>query len=444
MPKRSTVIAASALAAVLVIAGAVTALTVGGQASAAKTTVTVRLWDDQVAKAYEASFAAFEKKNPDIDVTVTVIPWADYWTKLRTDVAGKNVDDVFWVDGGDYPAYADAGALLNIDKALGADAAAAWSPAVVKQYTRDGVLWGVPQLADPGIAVYYNADLLAEAGLTPADIADLHWDPTGAADTLLPTLKKLTKDTNGTTADNPGFDGTSLAQYGYNAGYDLQAMLLNYVASGGATFQDGEEYSFASPKGTAAFQYLVDLINTAHVAPSAADTNTNGDFSRDQFLQGKMALFQSGVYNLANVNDGASFAWGVTRLPAGPAGAISGVDGIVAAGSTSSAHPAETKRVLEWLGSARGSSYIGANGSASPAVTAAQADYTAYWTAKKVDIRAFYDVLENGSAPAITGGGWPAADNAMRPLLQEVFLGRTPVAEGVRAAQDAANAAVAK
>jgi multiple sugar transport system substrate-binding protein len=441
MPKRSTVIAASAAAALLVIGGAVTALTLAGHPSSTKTTVTVRLWDDQVAKAYDASFAAFEKKNPDIDVTITVIPWADYWAKLRTDVAGKNVDDVFWVDGGDYPAYADSGALLNIDKALGKDARAGWSTSVVDQYTRDGVLWGVPQLADPGIAVYYNADLLAEAGLTPADIANLRWDPTGADDTLLPVLKKLTKDSNGNTADSPDFDGTSLAQYGYNAGYDIQAMLLNYVASSGGTFQKGEEYSFASPEGLAAFQYLVDLINKHHVSPSAADTNTNGDFSRDQFLQGKMALFQSGVYNLANVKDGADFAWGVTRLPAGPAGAISGVDGIIAAGSTSSKHPAETKRVLEWLGSAKGSSYIGASGSASPAVTAAQKDYTAFWTAKNVDISPFYDVLDNGSAPAIKGSGWPAADNAMQPLLQEVFLGRTPVTEGVRAAQAAANAA---
>ncbi len=41
----------------------------------------------------------------------------------------------------------------------------------------------------------------------------------------------------------------------------------------------------------------MDLINKEHVAPSAADTNDNGDFSRDQFLQGKIALFQSGAYN---------------------------------------------------------------------------------------------------------------------------------------------------
>lgn len=444
MAKRSTVLAAGAAAIVLVVVGVVAALSGSGQGAADQTTVTVRLWDDQVAKAYEASFAEFEKENPDVNVEVSIVPWADYWEKLRTDVAGKSVDDIFWVAGGEYPAYADAGALLDIDKTLGADASAAWAPNVVEQYTRDGVLWGVPQLADPGIAVYYNADLLDEAGLSPADLEDLRWDPSGKGDTLLPVLEKLTLDANGNAADSPDFDGTNLAQYGYNAAYDVQATVLNYLASNGAKFQDGEEFAFASAEGTSAFQYMVDLINKHHVSPSAADTNTNGDFSRDQFLQGKMALFQSGVYNLANVQEGANFNWGVAHLPAGPAGAISGVDGIVASGSSASSHPAEVKRVLAWLGSAKGSSFIGANGSASPAVLAAQKDYSGYWKSKGVDIRPFYDVLENGTAPAPKGAGWPAANNAMQPILQEVFLGRTPVASGVRAAQEAANAAMHK
>ena len=441
MPKRSTVLAAGAAAIVLAIAGVVAALNVSGQGEAGQTTVTVRLWDEQVAEAYEKSFAAFEKDNPDVNVELSVVPWADYWEKLRTDVAGQSVDDVFWVDGGNYPVYADAGALVNVDEALGADAQAAWAPSVVEQYTRDGALWGVPQLADPGIAVYYNAELLAGAGLTPADLEGLRWDPSGTDDTLLPVLQKLTRDANGNTADSPDFAESELTQFGYNSAYDVQATLLNYLASNGAKFQDGEEYAFASPQGVEAFQYMVDLINKHHVSPSAADTNTNGDFSRDQFLQGKMALFQSGVYNLANVNEGADFDWGVVRLPAGPAGAISGVDGIVAAGSADSEHPAEVKRVLAWLGSAEGSSFIGASGSASPAVLAAQKDYSDYWASLDVDISPFYDVLDNGTAPAPKGAGWPAADNAMRPILQEVFLGRTPVAEGVRAAQDAANAA---
>ncbi|MGO4690458.1 ABC transporter substrate-binding protein [Glaciibacter sp. 2TAF33] len=441
MAKRSTVIAASTAAAILVIAGVATALGVGGQGSTDRTTVSVRIWDDQVAKAYAASFDEFEQHNPDIDVKLTVVPWADYWGKLRTDVAGKSVDDVFWVDGGNYPAYADAGALLDVSTVFGTDADQAWAPAVVDQYTRNGVLWGVPQLADPGIAVYYNTELLRSAGITPADLADLRWDPTGSKDTLLPILQRLTLDSAGHSAADPDFDPGTVVQYGYNAGYDIQAILLNYLPSNGARFQDGDTYAFASPEGMAAIQYVVDLVNRFHVSPSAADTNTNGDFSRDQFLQGKMALFQSGVYNLANVSDSAAFDWGVARLPAGPAGAISGVDGIVAAGSTSSEHPKETARVLKWLGSEAGSRYIGANGSASPAVIAAQKDYSAFWAAKNVDISPFYDVLANGTAPAPRGAGWPAADTAMQPILQEVFLGRTPVNEGVRAAQDAANAA---
>jgi multiple sugar transport system substrate-binding protein len=442
MAKRSTIIAAGALAVLLVITGAVAALNFfDSDTGNTATTVTVRLWDEQVAAAYEESFTAFEQDNPDIHVDVEIVPWNDYFEKLRTDVAGDSAPDVFWVDGGSYPAYADAGALLDITTAIPADAQAGWVPAVVAQYTRDATLWGVPQLADPGIAVYYNADLLGDAGLSVEDVSALTWDPTGNNDTLISVLQKLTKDYNGNTADSAAFDGSNLSQYGYNAGYDLQAMVLNYLASGGAEFQDeSNQYAFASDPGLTSFQYLVDLMNKWHVAPSAADTNTNGDFSREQFLQGKMALFQSGVYNLANVSAGANFDWGIVRLPSGPSGAISGVDGIAAAGNASSKHPAETQRVLEWLGSAAGSEYIGASGAASPAVLAAQPAYAAYWAAEKVDISPFYDVLAAGTAPAPRGAGWPAAENAMRPLLDEVFLGRIPVHQGVLAAQNAANA----
>ncbi|WP_104083580.1 sugar ABC transporter substrate-binding protein [Cryobacterium sp. Y11] len=447
MAKRSTIIAAGAAAVVLVIVGVVAALNSrsGQQTANEQTTVTVRLWDDQVAAAYEKSFVAFEQDNSDINVAVEVVPWADYFEKLRTDVAGGGAADVFWLDGGSYPAYADAGALLDITASISADAQAGWAPSVVTQYTRDGILWGVPQLADPGIAVFYNAELLGEAGLSPEDITALTWDPTGENDTLIPALQKLTKDYNGNTADSADFDGTNLSQYGYNAGYDMQAMLLNYLASNGAEFQDDAgQYAFASDAGIASVGYLVDLMNKWHVSPSAADTNTNGDFSRDQFLQGKMALFQSGVYNLANVSSGANFDWGVALLPSGPAGAISGVDGITAAGNAASEHPAETLRVLEWLGSTAGSTYIGTSGSASPAVLAAQPAYAQYWADQNVDISPFYDVLAAGTAPAPRGVGWPAAENAMRPLLDEVFLGRTAVDAGVRAAQDAANATLAK
>ena len=38
---------------------------------------------------------------------------------------------------------------------------------MVDQFTRNGTLWGVPQLTDAGIAVYFNADLLDAGGPDP-------------------------------------------------------------------------------------------------------------------------------------------------------------------------------------------------------------------------------------------------------------------------------------
>ncbi|EUA30761.1 bacterial extracellular solute-binding family protein [Mycobacterium xenopi 3993] len=102
----------------------------------------------------------------------------------------------------------------------------------------------------------------------------------------------------------------------------------------------------------AAFRYLVGLINSDHVAPPASATNDNGDFSRNQFLAGKMALFQSGTYNLAVVAEHARFHWGIAMLPAGPKGRVSVTNGIAAAGNSASKHPRRCVRC--WPGWAAG------------------------------------------------------------------------------------------
>ncbi|MBW8870981.1 MAG: extracellular solute-binding protein, partial [Leifsonia sp.] len=288
----------------------------------------------------------------------------------------------------------------------------------------------------------YNAALLKKAGVTPASLKGLHWSPDRASDTLLPVLQKLTLDASGRNAADPGFDAQHIVQYGYNAANDLNAIYINYLGSNRAALQKGNRFVFDTPQGRQAFQYVVDLIDKYHVAPSAADTNTNGDFSRDQFTQGKLALFQTGSYNLANVEQGASFDWGVAPLPAGPAGAISVTNGVIAAGNAHSKHPQAVAKVLRWLGSADGSAAIGADGSASPAVVAAQQGFLDHWKAKGVDVSPLYDVLKNGSVQAPQGANWAKAQDAFGPVFEEMFLGRMPVAEALTKAQSAANAAM--
>lgn len=409
------------LATLAVLSLAVSGCSVGsdpGGGGSGDTTVTFRLWDDQVAKAYKTSFAAFEKQNPGIKVDVQIVPWADYWTKLPTDISAGTAADIFWTNTSNFGLYADNNQLLPIDDDPG------YVRSVVSLYTRNNKLWGVPQLWD-SIALFYNKDLVTAAGVDPANLT---WDPTGAADTFLPAARKLTV---------PG------KQFGFNASFDSQAILWDFVGSNGGTWQQGDAFDFADqPKTAQAVQYVVDLINKEHVAPSAADTNTNGDKTLQLFTQGKLALFQSGPYNLKNVQDGAKFAWGIAPLLKGPAGRVGVVHGVAAVASAKTRHKDATEKVLKWIGSAQGETPIAEGGYAFPGVTAAQPAFVAYWKKLGVDVQPFLDSSTGTTFPAPVGPRVGAGGTATTPILQQVFAGQLDVAAGLKKAQDAGNDAM--
>ncbi|MGW5726409.1 ABC transporter substrate-binding protein [Nocardia beijingensis] len=423
MRTSTRVVLALALATALLVAAALW-LGRDGDGSG-RTVVGLRIWDESLVPAYRASLAEFEQANPDVTVRITVVPWSSYQQKLRLDVAGGTADDLFWTNL--YEDYADAGRLLDIGAALGPDAATAWDPSAVAQYTRAGKLWAVPQFVDAGTAVYYNRDLLAAARIDPTELSAARWSPSGE-DTLRPLLRRL----------------AAVAPWAYNAGHDFQSIELPYLGSNGARFQDDDgRFVFDSPQGVAAFDYVVRLIADG-LAPSPADTNTNPDFAKNAFLQGKLALLQSGTFALAQITAQARFEWGVALLPGGPAGRVSTNNAIGVAANAATRHPDAVRRVLAWLGSGAGNRHLAEGGAAIPAVVSEQQRYRDYWAGKGVDVSPFFDVLRG---PRISSGGGPGFSAALRaadPILAEMYLGRIPVPEALSRARAAAEAAVAE
>ena len=433
-PRSSTLMLVALLTITAVLAGVATLLGRTAEPDG-KTIVTVRLWDEQVAAAYRESFVEFSRQHPDIDIRTNLVSYASYFDTLSTDVAGGGAEDIFWINNSHFAEYADNGRLMAIT------ASPDWDRSVIEQFTRTGVLWGVPQLTDAGIALYYNADLLAAAGVDPATLGAARWDPDPGLDTLRPLLARLTVDANGKTSATAGFDARRIRQWGYNAANDLQGINLNYIGSAGGMFADDDRFAFDNPQTVTAFQYIVDLINRDYVAPPASDTNDNGDFSRNQFVSGRMAVFQSGTYNLAQIADQARFRWGVTMLPTGPDGRVSVTNGIVAAGNPTSRHPDAVHAVLDWLGSTAGNEYLGRRGAAIPAVRPAQRAYFDYWSARNIDVTPFFSVLDGPRIEAPGGAGFAAGYQAIKPYFDEMFLGRKPVAQTLAVAQQAANTA---
>lgn len=413
----------------------------GGSSGGDKGTLTFRLWDENAVAAYEESFAAFTEQSG-WNVSIDVVPWADYWTRLPLDVASGDAADVFWMNSANYVLYKDSGDLLDINEVV-PDGASQWEKAVVDLYSRDGGLWGVPQIWD-SIAVFYNKALVEEAGVDPSALA---FDPAADTDSLREAGRKLTADGEGRHPGEDGFDVDSRAQFGFNSQADRQAIIGPMLASNGAQWQDEDVYTFASPEGIEAFQYMADLINVENIAPSAADTNENGDFTRDLFTQGKLALFQSGPYNLLPVSDGVadSFEWALAAPVAGPDGAKSLVHGVVAVGNAKAddEQQAGIAELLTWLGSKEGQLPLAEQGVSFPGHVDAQDAYIEFWKGKGVDVSVFVEAAKN-PAEADTGARANAGLTAAMPIFQEVFIGRLSAADGIPQAQEEGNAAMAE
>ncbi|MGO1198998.1 MAG: extracellular solute-binding protein, partial [Dermabacteraceae bacterium] len=215
--------------------------------------------------------------------------------------------------------------------------------------------------------------------------------------------------------------------FGFNSQADRQAIIGPMLAANGATWQEDDQYTFASPEGIEAFQYMADLINVENIAPSAADTNENGDFTRDLFTQGKLGLFQSGPYNLLPVADGVadSFEWALAAPVAGPEGPKSLVHGVVAVGNAQAdeAQQAGITELLTWLGSEDGQLPLAEKGVSFPGHVDAQEAFIAFWDEKGVDVSVFVEAAKN-AAEADTGARANAGLTAAIPIFQEVFIGR--------------------
>ena len=310
--RRTAAIAAALAVAALVLSACSPAAEQDG--SGGKTTVTFRLWDEKAASAYKASFKKFTEKNPGIDVRVEVVPWEQYWKRLPLDVSSGDMADVYWTNSSNFAQYADSGDIMDAGQAVGADHDE-WQKPVVDLYTRKGKLWGVPQLWD-SIGLYYNKSLVGAAGV---DVRSLAWAPHGGqGDTLLSATRKLTVDAAGRHPGEAGFDASHTKVYGFNAQADMQAVYLPFLAEAGADYQSPSgQFAFASSAGEDAIGYLVDMISKHRVAPPAADTNTSADATRDLFVQGKLALYQSGPYNLKTIAESAKGVdWGLAPLVA--------------------------------------------------------------------------------------------------------------------------------
>lgn len=166
----------------------------GGNSSSGPVTLTFGWWSNTPAKdnAMRAWIKDFEKAHPNIHVKPEILPWGNYWDKLKTTTAGGNAYDIIGMSSGMAPSYFDSGALVDLNSFSDYnDASKSLSPTTISLSQWNGKTYALP--IGTSISVLgYNKALLDAAGVpTPDPVKAMTFDEFKAM------AKKLTKIQNG-------------------------------------------------------------------------------------------------------------------------------------------------------------------------------------------------------------------------------------------------------
>ncbi|MBB6735284.1 ABC transporter substrate-binding protein [Cohnella zeiphila] len=241
----------------------------------------------------------FNAKYPDIQVDVVSKDWETYWTAITAQAASQSLPDVFKMDEAYLDKYAKLGAMKDLTDLMARNSfdASEFEPNVMKKLQSGGKQYALPRDANT-IVVFYNKKLFADPKTNPqgapVPTGEMTWDQ------MTDIAKKMTLDKSGRTAADPGFDASSISQWGLmmDAAGSADSVLESQLWSNGAKLvNDDESFAMNSPEALEVLTRFRDLITQQHVVPTFGQAQS---LSKDPFLSlttGKVAVSFGGSWN---------------------------------------------------------------------------------------------------------------------------------------------------
>jgi multiple sugar transport system substrate-binding protein len=247
-------------------------------------------------KDLQAMVAAFEKKNKTIHVNIQTAAYADYFTKLKTRVAGRQTPDTFELNYENFVTYAAAGTLLDLNKANVKDHSFKKTTYYGKAYdvfNLGGKQFGVPSSFST-VVLYYNKDLFKQAGVA---LPNSKWD---WSDEAAAAAKLKANLPAGTYAD---FQPTQFWEF------------YKVLGQAGGQFLSADKKTalFNKQPGINALNWLVNKTQNGWT-PTKAQMGTLADDA--MFKAGKIAMYHSGIWLFSAFKD-APFSWDIAVEPGG-------------------------------------------------------------------------------------------------------------------------------
>jgi multiple sugar transport system substrate-binding protein len=116
--------------------------------------------------------------HPGVTLVGETVGWGDYWTRLATEAAGRNMPDLIQMDYGYIFEYARRRALLPLDGFVGKQLdLSSFSPETIEGGKVDGKIYGV-SLGLNSTSLIYDSDIFNKSGISPP-VWPITWDELG-------------------------------------------------------------------------------------------------------------------------------------------------------------------------------------------------------------------------------------------------------------------------
>ena len=437
--KKSVVVAGAALASLVALTG-VSCSKKDASASGSGKQVTIRyqLWDSAQLPAYQAAAKVFMEQNPNIKVDIAQLGWDDYWTGLQTEMVGGTAGDVFTDHLAKYLDFASKNQLVDLTPYIqrdNVDTSIYMNDLEKLWQSKDGKTYGLPKDWDT-ICIVYNKHLTDTAGVSHDELNNLTWNTTdgGSFETM---IRRLSLDAAGRNGLDPAFDKNSVVQYGLVVSHSDdrgQAQFSGLACSTGWTYTDGlydSNYHYDDPRFVDTIKWMKKMQDEGFSAPYTETSNGSASI----FNSEKAALVFDGSWMIGTYKTNGAFDVGFARLPEGPAGRKSMINGLGDSIWVGSKNKEEAWQWVKFLASRESQEIIGSYGVVFPAIESGVQKALETYQTKGYDVTAFTDeaVAPNGTFL------YPILDNSveigqiMTRTFDQIFLGEEEVETALKA-----------
>jgi multiple sugar transport system substrate-binding protein len=227
---------------------------------------------------------------------------SDYYTQVKTQLAGGTGADLFWMDQNNMALAAD-GVFMAIDDCVAASPAGSagdlsdYYPGILAVNQFEGATYGLPWIAQP-VVTYFNRGLFDAAGV---DYPEAGW----TWDDFMEKARALTLDTDG--------DGET-DQWGFSNNGWPPPFIFIWQAGGELISEDFTSVPIDSPEFVEGFEFYLNTAYNPEISASREAIAEQG--FGEMFKAGKIGMFMGGAADDLDRVEGLDV--GVIHVPAHP------------------------------------------------------------------------------------------------------------------------------